>query len=294
MLSDSVHAFPNSMQGRPDAAGQLNSMFDSPITGFLKGHAMVYQLVQYRINTNWRHHVHQFVAYTRASAKDRGRSKREPLSTLEYCEGNADYAEALNHWLEFMKEEERFSFYVHFASASLEDAKRSLLLLIDRQSNDPPIQMPLLRDAFTCYSRPFKYSHGRLGLKFRLEDDVGTPSPKEVHEKVIRDRDQLYAHCDLSAKDPRVSKLGIGLKGVGFYWNDYVTILPALKNVFDSALALVQSYIESKGMNDIATFFSRFEVADGLSTKEPKLLNQIYGYESNKANSADAKNRAAD
>ncbi|MBM4055326.1 MAG: hypothetical protein FJ264_11810 [Planctomycetes bacterium] len=250
---------------------------------------MVDHLVRYRINTNWRYHVHQFVEHTRATAKDKGWNKRGPLSALEYCKGNADYAEALNHWLKFMKEEERFSLYVHFASVSLEDAKQSLLLLIDRQSNDPLIRMPLLRDAFTCYSRPFKYSYGRLGLKFRLEDDVGTPSPKEIHEKVIRDRDQLYAHCDLSAKAPRVSKFGIGLKIAGFDWNDYVTILPALKNVFDSALALVQSYIESEGMNDIATFFSRFEVVDGLSTKEPELLNQIYGYKLNKANSSDAK-----
>jgi hypothetical protein len=240
---------------------------------------MVDQLAQYRINTNWRHHVHQFVAHTKASAKERRRTKREPLSALEYCEGNANYASALELWLDFMKEEERFSFYVHFASASLEEAKRSLLLLIERQSNDRPIRMPLLRDAFTCYSRPFKYSHGRLGLKFRLEDDVGTPSPREIHEKVIGDRDQLYAHCDLSAKSPRVSKFGIGLKGAGFYWNDYVRILPALENVFDNALSLVQSYVVSTGMNDIATFFSRFDVASGLSTEEPKLLNQIYGYE---------------
>lgn len=240
---------------------------------------MVDHLVQHHINTNWRYHVHQFVKQAKAAAKGRGGTKREPLSTLGYCQDNADYAEALNHWLEFMKEEERFSFYVHFASASLEDAKRSLLLLIDRQSNDPLIRMPLLRDAFTCYSRPFKYSHGRLQLKFRLEDEVGTPSPKEIHEKVIRDRDQLYVHCDLSAKAPRVSKLGIGLNGAGFYWNDYVKILPALEIVFNNALLLVQSYIISQGMNDITTFFSRFEVASGLSTEEPKLLNKIYGNE---------------
>ena len=255
---------------------------------------MVDQLVQYHINTNWRHHIHQFVAHTRASANERGRTKREPLSTLEYCEGNDDYAAALNLWLEFMKEEERFSFYVHFVSASLEDAKQSLSLLIDRKSNDPPIRMPLLRDAFTCYFRPFKYSRGRLGMKFCLEKDIGTPCPKEVHDKVIRDRDQVFAHCDLSAKAPRVSKFGIGLKGAGFYWNDYVTILPDLENVFDNALALVKSYIQSKGMDDVATYCGRFEIADGLSTKEPKLLNQIHGYESNKANTADAKNRAAD
>jgi len=195
--------------------------------------------------------------------------------------GEGNYIDALNYWIEFMKEEERFSFYVHFVSASFADAKKSLLLLIDRKKNDPSVRMPLLRDAFTCYSRPFKYSHGQLGVKYRLEDDVGTPCPKEVHDKIIRDRDQLYAHCDLSAKAPRVSKIGIKLKSAGISWNDYAVSLSSISDVFDSALTLTGVYIESQGMNDIISYFSRFEVADGLSTEEPKLLNEMYGYKSN-------------
>jgi hypothetical protein len=181
-----------------------------------------------------------------------------------------------------MKEEERFVFYRHFVSQSLVDAKRSLLMLIERQGDDSPIRMPLLRDSFACYSRPFKFSYGRLGIKYRLEKDVGTPNPKEVHEKVIHDRDRLYAHCELSVRAPRVSKLGISLRGAGFYWNDYVKLLPSINDLFNSATALVEGYIKENGMANAEAFFRRFENADGLADQEPKLLNDLYGYESAK------------
>jgi hypothetical protein len=198
---------------------------------------------------------------------------------LEYCQGDAEYANALDIWYEFMKAEELFAFYRHFVSQSLADAKRSLQILIERQEHDPLIRMPLLRDSFTCYSRPFKFSYGRLGIKYRLEEDVGTPNPKEVHEKIIHDRDRLYAHCELSVREPRVSKLGISLRVAGFCWNDYVKLLPNIGDVFNSATALVEAYIKEKGMADADAYFTPFDIDDGLTEQEPKLLNDLYGYE---------------
>lgn len=240
------------------------------------------QFAQYRINTNWRYHVHRFAEERKkAIAKERRKAGKSMLSTLEYCSGDAEYANALDQWLEFMVEEERFVFFVHFVSQSLKDAKRSLQLLVERKEEDPHIRMPLLRDSFTCYSRPFKYSHGRLG-RYRLEEDIGTPEPRDVHKKVIHDRDKLYAHCELSVRSPRVSKVGISLIGTGYYWDDYIKLLPSIQDVFDSAIRLVESYVKKEGMADMDTFFSRFESTDSLTDLEPKLLNDLYGYESNK------------
>lgn len=240
------------------------------------------QLKQFRINTNWRYHVHRFVEERKSVAKERRRANKSELSTLDYCGRDPEYANALDTWLEFMKEEERFVFYVHFVSQSLADAKRSLKLLIERQEDDPPIRMPLLRDSITCYSRPFKFSYGQLGLRYRLEADVGTPEPRDVHEKVIHDRDRLYAHCELSVRQPRVSKVGISLRGAGYYWDDYVKLLPGINDVFNSAIKLVEAYIKNEGMADVNAFFSRFESTDGLTELEPKLLNDLHGYKLNK------------
>ena len=64
---------------------------------------MTDQLAQYRINTNWRHHVHHFIDERQKVAKERRKTNKDQLTALEYCDGDADYANALDEWLEFMK-----------------------------------------------------------------------------------------------------------------------------------------------------------------------------------------------
>jgi hypothetical protein len=237
-------------------------------------------LKQYRINSNWRHHVLQFIAATKKTPGSPLQSaKNESPSVLEYCDGDAEYARALSLWIEFMQEEEeeRFSFFNHFATASIDEAKRSLSLLMSRKDSDPDIRMPLLKDVFTSYSRPFKNSHGRLNKKYRLTEAIGVPSPEKMHKKILNDRDQLYAHCDLSVKQPRVSKFGISLRMAGHYWSDYESLLPIMMTLMDNAMSLIRQYIIREGMDDATAFFQRFEDAEGLSANEPKLLNQLYG-----------------
>jgi hypothetical protein len=236
-------------------------------------------LAQYRINSEWRHHV---LLYMGQILDNRGRMKKKPLTVLEYCGGDQEYASAMDQWIEFMEDEERYSFYVHFALAAIADAKRSMDLLRERIDSDPVLRMPLLRDAVTCYSRPFKASRGRLGKTYRLASEIGEPSPRHVHRKILADRDSLYAHCDLSAKEPRVSVLGIGLKGAGAYWQDYERILPDIQNVFDNAEVLIRKYIAEQGMEDRRRFFARYENPVAVSARTPERLNQLHGSKSNK------------
>lgn len=250
---------------------------------------MTEQLKQYRINTNWRNHVYYFLELRNERKMNKKNQNEHSFSITDYCNGDVDYATALQLWLEFMKAEENFAFFRHFVSQSLEDARIAIKLLTERQEKDPEIRMPLLRDGFTCYSRPFKCSYGRLGVKYRLESDVGTPEPKNIHEKIIRDRDQLYAHCDLSARQPRVAKFGISLKGRGYYWEDYMKILPDIASVIENAIELTNSYVNKIGMYDTEEYFSEYEGLHGLCEQEPIFLNKLHEYESNNKLKHDAK-----
>jgi len=240
---------------------------------------MIDHLKQYRIHSSWRNHVLKLIALRKAaSRRSSSTANKGSWTTLEYCSGDAEYAKTLDVWLEFMEEEERYAFYQYFATASIGDAQRSLSLLMARKDNDPDIRMPLLRDMFTSYSRPFKHSHGRLIKKYRLTDAICIPEPKEVHKKILSDRDQLYAHCDLAVKEPRVSKLGgISLRGVDYYWSDYERLLPSMAVLFDNAMYLIREYTRKENMHDPVIFFQRFEGAKGLTANEPDLLNRIHG-----------------
>ncbi len=240
---------------------------------------MDYSQTQYHINTNWRYHVLRFMGYLNESAQKKRCLKNSSNLSLEYCHGNADWSVALDHWISYMKEEERYSFYRHSVSQSFADAKCSLEMLINRHNTDSAIRIPLLRDTFMCYSRPFKLSRGRLGETYNLKKDIGIPKPKDIHDKVIADRDQLFAHSDISIRQPRVSKLGICIRGTGYYWDDYVKILPDILGLIDYAMVLTESYMNSQGMSDVETYFKHFEKTGGLDEQEPIFLNKLYGYE---------------
>lgn len=240
-------------------------------------------LRQYRINTSWRNHVIKFIEAKRNASKYSGSGTNNCIITsLDYCNNNREYARALDTWLEYMEEEERYSFYMHFATSSIDEAIKSLNILIDRKDSDQELRMPLLRDSITSYSRPFKSSHGRLEKRYRLTEVVGVPSPVELHNKIIGARDQLYAHCDLSVKAPRVSKIGISFRMAGHYWSDYEMLLPTMAKLMDNALLLIRQYIAKEGMNDVAKFFKKFEEVDALTASEPALLDRLYGNESSK------------
>lgn len=241
-------------------------------------------LKECHINSNWRYHVLQFIEAKKKNSKRPLRNERRGLfTTLDYCNGDQAYASALDTWLEFLEEEERLFFYKYLATQCIDEARRSLDLLLAHKDTDPDIRMPLLRDVVTSYSRPFKESHGRLNKKYRLAGVIGIPSPEEMHNKILSDRDQVYAHCDLSVKAPRSSKLGgFSMRAVGYSWPDYERLLASMVILMDSALSLIRRYVTREGMDDEVAFFQRFEDSDALTAKEPKLLNQLYGYESNK------------
>jgi hypothetical protein len=263
---------------------QLKHVFDSTlitmddVTGTW---TMSDYLMQYRINSNWRYHVLQFIETKKKNLRrSLHNEKKVSFTTLDYCNGDQEYASVLDTWLEFMKEEERLYFYKYLATQCIDEARRSLDLLLARKHTDSDIRMPLLRDVITSYSRPFKESHGRLNKKYRLNGVIGIPSPEEVHNKILSDRDQAYAHCDLSVKAARTSRLGgFSVRAAGYDWLDYERLLPSMVILMDSALSLIRQYVSREGMDDEAVFFQRFEDKDDQTTKEPELLNQLYGNE---------------
>ena len=97
--------------------------------------------------------------------------------------------------------------------------------------------MPLMRDAIISYAALFCKSKGRVFTKRHLESKNFVPdSLLETHKKICTDRDLIFAHCDLGARDPKVSKVGIALRGQGFYWDDYSALLPQFKDLINAVL----------------------------------------------------------
>ena len=70
------------------------------------------------------------------------------------------------------------------------------------------VRYSLLRDAVVSYARPFS---GNRGILFKSHSLSLRLVPKEfrvLHSRLINLRSQLFAHTDLTYKDPKVMELG--------------------------------------------------------------------------------------
>lgn len=69
------------------------------------------------------------------------------------------------------------------------------------------VRYPLLRDMIVAYSRPFTESRGFniqkdfFGVKFKASEI----EMKKLHEELLRLRKELFAHTDLTYRNPKVS-----------------------------------------------------------------------------------------
>lgn len=173
------------------------------------------------IKNNWRTHVANYFKL---------KKQKKVNSPEQYCEQQKIDSEAFNAWLKHIEREDEYIFYVNFATEYINRAKRSLDL-IEKYKGTSELGMPLLRDVIIAYAAPFTNSRGRISNKFRLKENLIPHSLIPVHNKVCADRDQVIGHCDIGARDPRVSLIGTSIRGAGYYWEDYRALIPDLKKL---------------------------------------------------------------
>ncbi len=101
--------------------------------------------------------------------------------------------------------EEEYVFY-RFATDDLTEAYSSLKL-IKRYKREIVI-FALIKIAIISYSRPFKTCHGKYG-RYKIKDNIIPENFKSLHQKIIKYRDQIFAHSDILEKKPSVNKLRI-------------------------------------------------------------------------------------
>ncbi len=173
------------------------------------------------MKNNWRAHVANYFKL---------KKQKKVNSPEQYCEQQKINSEAFNAWLKYIEREDKYIFYVNFATEYINRAKRSLDL-IEKYKGTSELRMPLLRDVIIAYAAPFTNSRGRISNTFRLKENLIPHSLMPVHKKVCADRDQVIGHCDIGARDPRVSLIGTSIRMAGYYWEDYKALIPDFKKL---------------------------------------------------------------
>jgi len=209
---------------------------------------------KWQIQLNWRAHVSEYVKLqTKLKREGKG------ISPEQYCIQEGIDQSAFRLWLDYIKMEDKFTFYRSFATEYLNRASRSLELLDHYIDVEPKLRMPLIRDAIISYAALFCKSNGRVFTKWHLESQTFVPpSLLETHKKICTDRDLIFAHCDLGARDPKVSTIGITLRGQGFYWDDYRALLPQFKELISAVLNRLDTYTEDENLKTAEDAFQDF------------------------------------
>lgn len=176
-----------------------------------------------RIRNNWHAHIFNYIIKLK-------KHKKGDYSTETYCKQEGINHKAFKARLKHIEREDKYIFYVNFATEYINRAKHSLDL-IEEYKNISELRMPLLRDVIIAYAAPFTNSRGRISNTFRLKENLIPHSLIPVHRKVCADRDQVIGHCDIGARDPIVSLIGTSIRMAGYCWGDYKALIPDLKKL---------------------------------------------------------------
>jgi hypothetical protein len=200
---------------------------------------------------NWRAHIAKYV-------KQKKRLNGNYASE-QYCKKERIDENAFKLWLEFIKREDKYFFYMSHAPEYLRRAVNSLISL-KKYIDMPGLRMPLIRDAIVAYVAPFTKSHSRISAKFSLREIEGIvpDSLKDVHKKICDERDEIVAHCDISPRNPRVGLYGIiTIRGAGHYWEDYKALIPNFERLVSIVQEELQNYNQKKFIS-VQAYFKDF------------------------------------
>jgi hypothetical protein len=219
---------------------------------------------QWRAHSNWRAHVAKYAALNKR--------KDSRCNPEQYCKSKDLNCEAFNIWLRFIEIEDKYTFYVSFATEYLSRAKRSLELL-KKYMHISELCMPLMRDAVVAYAAPFSKSKGRIHTKPKwslkeIESSIPT-SLQNTHRKICDDRDEIMAHCDLSPRNPRVGLFGITLRGAGYYWADYQKLIPEFEKLILAVQEELQKLIIRENLISADVAFQDFSNPPTCAEEDP-------------------------
>jgi hypothetical protein len=90
-----------------------------------------------------------------------------------------------------------------YAGACFKDVENACSFIIDQKiDSDHPIYHSLIASIYVVYGKPFKQSR----IIGKLPDNIVPAKHRELHDNLLKHRDQLYAHAD--AKSFQVPDLG--------------------------------------------------------------------------------------
>jgi hypothetical protein len=150
--------------------------------------------------------------------------------------------------------EEEFYVFLRMSEAELSQAIEALGLITKFKNEF--VRLCLLKQASIDYCKPFTNSHGFFS-RHRLPDKVVPSKMRGLHKKLWDLRNQVFAHTDIKARNPRLHAWTKGhpklIFPIVFKTHDYPTLLGRIEEI-RSLFRAVQDSIRTQQMTLEAKF----------------------------------------
>ena len=133
--------------------------------------------------------------------------------------------------------------YAHFWHC-INDLNKALSLLQAVKINmDNPLRAPAFELALIVYSKPYKQSNGITTKKHKhkLDDKCVPDKHRDLHNRILTNRDKMHAHTDLILREPKVHVENTS-KIVGLSEN-IIDVTAEFRNI-DSIIELIEQSLD--------------------------------------------------
>ena len=137
--------------------------------------------------------------------------------------------------------------YAHFWHC-INDLNKALSLLQAVKINmDNPLRAPAFELALIVYSKPYKQSCGITKKNHKLDDKYVPDKHRDLHKRILANRDQILAHTDLIPREPKVHVGNASYGKIVGLSENVINILAEFGNI-DSIIELIEQSLD--GMHE--------------------------------------------
>lgn len=134
--------------------------------------------------------------------------------------------------------------YAHFWHCINDLNKAWSILQYIRDNRGNPLCSHAFEFALVTYSKPYKPSYGITRKKHKLDEKFIPDKHRDLHEKILKNRDQIHAHTDLGLRDPKVHVENSSYGKIAIRCENTINVTAELRNI-DSIIELIEQSLDN-------------------------------------------------
>lgn len=133
--------------------------------------------------------------------------------------------------------------YAHFWHCINDLNKAWFILQSIRDNRDNPLCSYAFEFALVTYSKPYKQSKGITKTRHILDKKFVPDKHRDLHDRILKNRDQIHAHTDLSLRDPKVHVENSSYGKIAILCENKINVTAELHNI-DSIIELIEQSLD--------------------------------------------------